>query len=417
MKKLLLLTTLFTLYTHHSNTQWVQQTVPVSKPITGIKFINANTGWACTSWGTGMDTSYILYTSNGGINWLVQHAALNARYNALSVIDANNIYAGGDSSARAKFSKTINGGLNWVDIQTPVNMSIEDMVFQNKDSGWSCSGVVGPDVRTTTNGGLNWIVRTSGMAQQTHRLFFLNYNTGFCGANSFLYKTTNAGLNWILNSNFSESVASIFFMNQATGWLGLSGGKVALTSNGGANWFIQQPFPLNGNTTTDIYFINSNTGFAGTGWFQKILKTTNGGINWGYQIVPTGSVRISIVDSLNCWAADLGISHTTNGGGMITYVGINNISTEIPGSFKLHQNYPNPFNPVTNFKFEIPEYSFVNVTIYDILGRKVKTEVENYLRPGTYRINFYAANLPSGTYFYRLTTNNYTETKKMILIK
>lgn len=418
MKKLLFIL-LFTISLFHTSlfSQWIQQTVPVSKPITGIKFVDANTGWACTSWGTEMDTSYILHTSNGGTNWLVQHAAPNSRYNALSVIDANNIYAGGDSSARAKFSKTTNGGLSWIDIQTPVNMSIEDMVFQNIDSGWSCSGVVGPDVRTTTNGGLNWTVRTNGITQQTQRLFFLNYSTGFCGANSFLYKTTNAGLNWVLNNSFSESVASIFFINQATGWLGLTGGKVALTSNGGANWFIQQPFPLNGNTTTDINFININTGYAGTGWFQKILKTTNGGINWGYQLVPTGSVKISIVDSLNCWASDLGISHTTNGGGGITYVGLSNISVEIPSSSKLHQNYPNPFNPVTNFQIDISENTFVNITIYDILGKIIKTELEEFLKAGTYRVYFNASNLPSGIYFYRLTTNKLTATKKMILMK
>jgi len=66
MKKLLLLITLFTLNTHHSNSQWIQQTVPVSKPITGIKFIDSLKGWACTNRGTPADTGYILYSSNGG---------------------------------------------------------------------------------------------------------------------------------------------------------------------------------------------------------------------------------------------------------------------------------------------------------------------------------------------------------------
>jgi photosystem II stability/assembly factor-like uncharacterized protein len=419
-KMLLILFFAFCLLPFALQSQWVQQTVPVSKPITGIKFLNTQTGWACTSnTGGGPNEAYILHTTDSGVNWFIQYSAPLITFNAICVIDANNILAGGDSTSRAKFSKTTNGGLNWIDIQSPVNMSIRDMVFLNKDSGYTCSNVgPGADVRTTTNGGLNWIVRTNGIASQTQRIFFLNYTTGYCAANNTeLYKTINAGLNWNSIYNSPELFFSMYFMNEITGWAGFAGGKVGFTTNGGINWTIQQPFPLNSTNTTDIYFINFNTGFAGTGWSQKILKTTNGGINWGYQVVPTGSLRISIVDSLNCWAADIGISHTTNGGGTITYVGINNISTEIPGSYKLYQNYPNPFNPVTNFKIDISENAFVKITIYDILGRIIKIELDDYLRAGTYSVNFNAASLPSGTYFYRLIANNFSETKKMLLIK
>jgi hypothetical protein len=199
--------------------------------------------------------------------------------------------------------------------------------------------------------------------------------------------------------------------------MGLTGGKVALTSNGGANWFIQQPFPLNGNTTTDIYFINTNTGFAGTGWFQKILKTTNGGVNWGYQLVPTGSVRISILDSLIAWAADIGISRTTNGGGPITFVGINNISAEIPLSFKLYQNFPNPFNPYTNIKLDISESSVIKLYISDILGRVHYEVINQYLVPGKYEFNWDSRGYSSGVYFYTLISDKFTETKKMLLVK
>jgi len=93
-------------------------------------------------------------------------------------------------------------------------MAIGDMVFLNEDSVGSCSDNVGADVRTRQHGGLNWIVRTNGIMSQTQRLFFLNYNTGFCGAGSNLYKTTNAGLNWVSNGSFSQSVQSIFFLNE-----------------------------------------------------------------------------------------------------------------------------------------------------------------------------------------------------------
>ena len=180
--------TLFTFLTSHSiHSQWVQQTVPVSKPITGIKFIDSLKGWACTSFGTQLDTAYVLHTTNGGTNWFVQYVSLNATFGAISVIDSNIIYAGGfDMANTANLVKTTNGGLSWLDIPTPTNMGIDDMQFMNKDSGWTCAYVgFGPDVRTTTNGGLNWVERTNNLGVGNRRIFFLNYNTGFCGANSF----------------------------------------------------------------------------------------------------------------------------------------------------------------------------------------------------------------------------------------
>ncbi len=238
MKKLLCIL-IFTISLFHTSlfSQWIQQTVPVSKPITGIKFIDVNTGWALSSSTSSLDTCYILYTSNGGTNWSVQYTSINSMYLALSVVDANTVYAGGGTTlSTANLTKTTNGGLNWIIIPTPTNMGIDDIQFLNKDSGWTCAGAIGADVRTTTNGGLNWIVRTSGILQQTQRIFFLNYNTGFCGANSYLYKTTNAGLNWNLFYNPSDPVNSVFFLNDQTGWIGITNNRIKYTSNSGINW-------------------------------------------------------------------------------------------------------------------------------------------------------------------------------------
>ena len=120
-----------------------------------------------------------------------------------------------------------------------------------------------------------------------------------------------------------ENVYSVFFLNEQNGWLGLSGAKIAHTSNGGLNWIIQQPNNMISNNITDIFMVN-DTGLAGTGWFQRIFKTVNGGVNWGYQIDSAGSVRISVLNSMLAWSGYLGtgfVSHTFNGGGPIFYVG------------------------------------------------------------------------------------------------
>jgi Secretion system C-terminal sorting domain len=104
-------------------------------------------------------------------------------------------------------------------------------------------------------------------------------------------------------------------------------------------------------------------------------------------------------------------------------VGIKRISNEIPRNFSLSQNYPNPFNPVTKIKFDIPLDSRLrgndNVTlrIYDILGREVAVLINEELKPGTYEVEWDASTYPSGVYFYKLITQNYSETRKMVLLK
>jgi parallel beta-helix repeat protein len=89
----------------------------------------------------------------------------------------------------------------------------------------------------------------------------------------------------------------------------------------------------------------------------------------------------------------------------------------IPNEFSLYQNYPNPFNPTTVIRFDIPQPSNVEVTIFDILGRRVKVLVNEVKHPGRYEVSFNANNLPSGVYFYRITAGDYLNTKKMLLIK
>jgi hypothetical protein len=89
----------------------------------------------------------------------------------------------------------------------------------------------------------------------------------------------------------------------------------------------------------------------------------------------------------------------------------------IPGQFILYQNYPNPFNPSTVIKFEIPYKSFVNLKIYDVLGRTVKTLVSEEKPAGDYSIVFNATGFSNGVYFYKLRAGNYTQVRKMVLLK
>lgn len=96
--------------------------------------------------------------------------------------------------------------------------------------------------------------------------------------------------------------------------------------------------------------------------------------------------------------------------------GIENLTHTIDG-YALGQNYPNPFNPSTEISFNLPEKSFVTLKIYDVLGREILTLVNEEKPGGTYRINFNAAELGSGVYFYQMKAKYFIEKKKMILIK
>ncbi len=91
--------------------------------------------------------------------------------------------------------------------------------------------------------------------------------------------------------------------------------------------------------------------------------------------------------------------------------------SSVAGSFKLFQNYPNPFNPSTIISFAIPKESHVTITIFNLLGQKVKTLVDQDKQIGTYRVSFNASELSSGIYFYSLKAGDFFEFRKMLLLK
>ena len=102
--------------------------------------------------------------------------------------------------------------------------------------------------------------------------------------------------------------------------------------------------------------------------------------------------------------------------GNITNVEQHNKSNIIT-DYQLKQNYPNPFNPVSKIKFSIPRSEVVQINVYDVLGKEIKTLLNEYKQAGTYEIEFDATSLPSGVYFYRMISGGYAETKKMLLLR
>lgn len=103
-----------------------------------------------------------------------------------------------------------------------------------------------------------------------------------------------------------------------------------------------------------------------------------------------------------------------------TYSGNTGIDDEllkIPFKYELFQNYPNPFNPTTRIQFDLPDAAQVVLTVYNIQGQKIKNLLTDYKQAGSYDVVFDGTGLASGMYFYRLEADNYTQVKRMLLIK
>jgi len=94
-----------------------------------------------------------------------------------------------------------------------------------------------------------------------------------------------------------------------------------------------------------------------------------------------------------------------------------NSASALPEKFSLRQNYPNPFNPSTIINYQLPIGNWVTIKVYDVLGREVATLVNEVVQPGEYSVKWDASNNPGGVYYYRITTEDFTAVRKMVLVR
>jgi len=149
---------------------------------------------------------------------------------------------------------------------------------------------------------------------------------------------------------------------------------------------------------------------------QQWVSRYNGPGNdydYAYSILLDGSVNVYVTGQ--SWGSGTGYDYCTIKYSQVT--GIKSIPTEIPSSFSLLQNYPNPFNPATKIRFDLPENVNVKLTIYDMLGRELEIPLNEHLNAGCYEADWDGTKYTSGVYYYKLQAGNFTQTRKMILIK
>jgi hypothetical protein len=164
------------------------------------------------------------------------------------------------------------------------------------------------------------------------------------------------------------------------------------------------------NPTAPAGFYRS---FTGSTWSAKIQMTSStpdtiwAELRAGY-VLGGGDNGIGIWSNMNGYNGFCSRNMTST-------TGI--ISNQIPNGFSLSQNYPNPFNPATTIKFALPVSGNVTLKVFDVTGRLVSEIVNGNLQAGLHEVNFNASNLSSGAYFYKLETKDFTDIKKMILVK
>jgi hypothetical protein len=165
-----------------------------------------------------------------------------------------------------------------------------------------------------------------------------------------------------------------------------------------------------------IFFTDANTGWA-VGAGGVILHTSDGGAGWiGQASGTTGSLYgVHFSDANVGWVVgDFGaILHTTTGGS--TWSGAQ--GSPLPGEHLLRQNFPNPFNSSTTIEYFLPRSTQVNLEVFNIIGERVSVLKDGLQDAGYHNIVFETDALPSGVYVYRLKTENFLETRKLVLLR
>lgn len=373
-----------------------------------------------SSWGRG-----VFRSTNGGVNWIFS-GLTGKRVSCLSIAPDSAIYGLSMTQDFSYIHRSTDNGSTWTDVFTgsfPLNFAGGGEIVYPQDGSIvaAFSVTVGP----------------------------LIGNVG-----TYIFRSTDSGNNWsqtqLLGSGF---VGGMIVTDDNRILLGTSLGGVVYSSNNGLNFLNFPTFPpifistilkdkINTLYVGDAYGLNRSTDNGLT--FTDIGSHSSGESMVAACVSHAGDLFVSVSSRNVFYSNDKGNNWTlinegiqtgtyilelkaaggrvyggTNNAGVKVYeipTGLNN-QNQIATEFELKQNYPNPFNPTTNLEFGISDLEFVSLKIYDMLGKEVSTLVNEVLTPGTYKYNFDASGLTSGIYFYKLSAGEFTEIKRMNLIK
>jgi hypothetical protein len=366
-----------------------------------------------TSGGLSVSTDNGITWSSVDMNWTGQSAVMSL------VSKDNYIYAG---TYEDDLFISSNAGVNW------------NHVVLNNSAGIFQLGISGNNVIAYTNGtgpvwissnnGANWSVVNSSALVQIND--FLNAGNMFyvSGKNGMGYSKNN-GANWTLAAN-TGLPSNPDGSKPLTGLVSHNGRiygscikKILYTTDNGDNWTETN---ISLSNFTSVYSMVSYAGklyaslYGLSDTSKGVINSSNNGNTWSFFNDGLGALNVRKLFVNNQFM----LAGTYTAGvyrmPLSVLTGVNN-NAETVKDFYLEQNYPNPFNPETKINFSLIKKDFVSLKIYNSAGKFVKEIVNSELQAGSHSYSFNAMNLPSGIYFYTLSTTGYSDTKKMMLIK
>lgn len=357
----------------------------------------------------------VFVSIDGGASWQV-------RNNGLAIVDVralaaigSNLFAG-TSGGGVYFSSDF--GVNWVQRINGLNSLLTTSFAVNGTTIYAGTLSAGGVYRSTDNG-VNWKQVNSGLGFSSVYSLLFNGTDLFAGTSNpnCLYRTTINDTIWqAVSIGISQTdIVSALNINGINIFAGTSTDGIRRSTNYGANWQAVN----NGFTLAQVNCfasVNSNL-FAGMN-LNGVNVTTNNGANW--TAINSGLPGFMNVNALLVFGTNLfagGVGYSIYKRPLSQVVSVNENRSSTPENFVLYDAYPNPFNPSTKIKFDVPLKALVKITISDITGREVSQLVNELFNAGSYEVNWNASDFSSGIYFYRLSTDKFTDTKKMILIK
>ena len=435
-----------------AQTGWTLQTNPLGTGETAmigkVQFVSLTEGWISANGGR------FLHTLDGGNNWnIVDPFPNDTVWNFsdpatdMCWTDQNhgwkiNILGEDYQNSRgALLYKTINGGASWTKkyVSTSQGVVAAQLEFIDQNYGWIILYDLTQgrrDILKSGDGGETWTVINSGSTEGAW-MDFVDQNNGWLVTTSpnppyEIQKTTDGGNSWATQFVFngysqdSSGFDYIQFVDINHGWVAGDNGKVLKTTNGGINW----DYVTNSGVNQDedcktLFFLDENIGWIpsktslGLPYTQH---TTDGGNTWSTLLTPLGTYGFNAVFSIFFFNEQNGWL-TADYGRICSYTGLTEIQEEpsTPPDFSLSQNYPNPFNPATVIKYSIPKEELVTLKVFNSIGEEVVRLVNETKPEGHYEVEFNAESasggLPSGIYFFRLQAGDFLQTRKMILLK
>ena len=397
-----------------SYAQWIQMP---SSPVGYIKnIINSEDALYLSHFNNGVFKSV-----DGGNSWQQINNGLNNSQSR----SVSEILCMGDTLYAATVDgiyKSTNGGDSWEKKSNGITIG-QGAIYEFCESLFEYNGSLFTGawngIYSSTDGAENWTV-TNITGQGINAKNFVNHNGILFAARENInfpngYTSVDNGITWNPLTSISGPVIT-FLSEPPKLWAGTIFG-VWLSTDSGENWEMRNnglnPDPyssciirINGNLVTSLKF-------GGSGLF----RSSDDGNNW--ESWDDGLPFLNSIEKLIRYDDKI-IAATSNGlWQRDTTEVVTNVDNEInfPVNFELSQNYPNPFNPNTAIKFSVPIAGKVTLSVFNILGEKVVSLVDGIKEVGSYKINFDASKLPSGTYLYQLRSGSFIETKKMILMK